>query len=185
MQRTARFLSRSYATCSEGSTIQEHYHLTPPLTHEGRAHDYVIVSASTIPAVVSARFPPVLQEPPETVVFASDATGRRVGACELPGSYTGGLDHTLALTTAGYTITVRPDLDSREAFALLEALPWVERAGLPEMLALRTTETGSWVAQMLDSDSSDDLGQFTNLDDFTRAVETFIENASQTPATPA
>ena len=64
---------------------------------EGKAHDFVIVSA-----VVALQ----IEGPgPETYIFPADENGEIVSWGEMPGSLKGTLSHAEALENAGYTIT--------------------------------------------------------------------------------
>ena len=67
------------------------YKLSEPLT----GYEYVVVSA-----VRNHR----TDRDGETLIFGSDDTGKIKSFLELPGSYTGGMEHDKALNDAGYDI---------------------------------------------------------------------------------
>lgn len=65
------------------------FKVDPPLG----AAAYVVVSAVIVPF-----------SGPETFIFAADAEGEVTSFSELPGSFSGALDHARALRDAGYTL---------------------------------------------------------------------------------
>lgn len=65
------------------------FKVDPPLDSAA----YVVVSAVTVPFTG-----------PETFIFAADAEGEVTSFSELPGSFSGDLDHARALQDAGYSI---------------------------------------------------------------------------------
>jgi hypothetical protein len=69
------------------------YELSSPMTWDGGATDYVIVSATVVPF-----------SGPETYIFPADADGEVLAWGELDGSFQGGLDHERALNGAGYEV---------------------------------------------------------------------------------
>ena len=71
---------------------QSLYRLDPPL--EG--HELVVVSALDM----DLEWTHVI----ETYIFPADINGEITDFGELPGSYRGGLDHTVALKRAGYEV---------------------------------------------------------------------------------
>ena len=97
MEHTAKFIAAQPGFNGDARV----YELDPPISggyNEGGPYQYVIVSAAD-----------VMFSGPETYIFPAEKTGDVFDVAEwgeLDGSFRGGLDHTKALSDAGYTIGV-------------------------------------------------------------------------------
>lgn len=78
---------------SRGTGEMRLYRLDPPMPTEEQPTEFVVVSATVAPFTG-----------PETYIFPADEDGDITDWGELDGSYRGGLDHTEALTRAGYEV---------------------------------------------------------------------------------
>ena len=78
------------------------YKLDPPIKHTfNGADDCITPCVFDYVAVSAAR----TYSGPETYIFPATKAGKVVSLLQLPGSFTGSLDHTQALRNAGYSIT--------------------------------------------------------------------------------
>jgi hypothetical protein len=92
--------------------VQKLYKISPPQVVEGQenfdgewvsvieTYEYVVVSASNIPAMPDMPFTRVC----ETFIFAAREDGDWINSVELPGSTRDVLDHTYALNAGGWMV---------------------------------------------------------------------------------
>lgn len=88
--KTAKLVSKKETeTGMRAIARQRHYKLSEPLD----GHEYVIVSSAY-----------TWDHGDETYIFGANENGEIVEWGELEGSYVGGLDHEIALRSAGYEV---------------------------------------------------------------------------------